>query len=448
MNGQLVWNGFGGSILALCLLFGPAVSLARGAQAAGPKAAASGPLAGTTKPAATPVEKVIDLTKSGLSEELLLRIITRDRLTSDLNSDEMLRLKRAGVSDKVVSAMMEPAAAVGASPPVPSAAAAPVATGNTADAAPTPSAVDVRAALPRAAIEEFDWSTVKTVVQEVFKTNVDVGKGVRALLTKRVQEAGKVRIVERANAATLLKEQDFGASNRVKQGTGARVGQILGAQLYLMGDIVAFGRDDRKTGVTLGTLGFGGALAGVRIGSKSEKAIVVINYRLVDAETSEVIDTGEARGESKRTSKGLGGIFGSSSGVAGGGIDMASSNFAETIIGEAVMDVADKLTAILNSKASSVSVKQSEVEARVADVTGQTVTIAAGSNAGIAVGDRFDVFRIISEIKDPVTGEVLDSNVSKLGELVITSVRERIASGQYTGGAVTAKDGLVRRVIR
>ena len=74
------------------------------------------------------------------------------------------------------------------------------------------------------------------------------------------------------------------------------------------------------------------------------------------------------------------------------------------------------------------------------------VTLAAGSNDGIQLGDRFEVFHILSEIKDPVSGEVLDSKVEKAGDLVITSVRERIASGQYSGGRVSVKNFLARKV--
>lgn len=47
--------------------------------------------------------------------------------------------------------------------------------------------------------------------------------------------------------------------------------------------------------------------------SKSEdKAVVAVDYRLIDAETSQIIATGEARGESSRKGNALGAIGGSS----------------------------------------------------------------------------------------------------------------------------------------
>src|SRR6202163_3986540 len=115
-------------------------------------------------------------------------------------------------------------------------------------------------------IEDFDYSTVMTSVQAVFGTQMNIGQGIQAMLTKRVAEGGKFTIVERRKVNNIMKEQDFGASNRVKKGTGARVGQIRGADLTLMGDIVAFGRDDRKTSAGVGAIvrGAGGAIGGYK----------------------------------------------------------------------------------------------------------------------------------------------------------------------------------------
>src|ERR1700691_2761955 len=149
-------------------------------------------------------------------------------------------------------------------------------------------------------IDNFDYSTVMTAVQSIFGTTQNIGQGINAMMTKRIAEDGRFTVVERRKTNELLKEQDFAASNRVKQGTGARIGQIKGADLTLLGDIVVFGRDDRKTsaGVGAGVFGAGGGAIG---GSKGEyKAVVVLDYRIVDAETSEVVGSGEARGESKR----------------------------------------------------------------------------------------------------------------------------------------------------
>jgi curli biogenesis system outer membrane secretion channel CsgG len=440
----------------------PVMLLGQNPPAAAPKAPATpkaAPAKAAPKPA-SPVDKVEAMVKAGLGEDLVIKSIVKDNLKADLAAEDMVRLKQAGASDRIISAIMDPSSAgspapagvaapavppaPAAPPPAPVPAAAPVVAAAVVAPAPDP-----KSQQRTAAIDEFDWGTVKTTVQEVFHTNVDIGKGIRALLTTRVQQGGKIRIVERAKVQTVMKEQDFDASNRVKKGTGSRIGQIRGADVYVMGDIVAFGRDDRDKRVGLGGLSrYAGPFGGIKVGSKEDKAVVIIDYRMVDAETSEVIDTGEARGESKRTSKGLAGVFGTSTAAGGASVDMTASNFAQTIIGEATIDACDKLAAIMNSKIPGLAKHQVDIEARIADVTGSTVTLAAGANDGIAVGDRFEVFRIVSEIKDPVSGEVLDQKVEKSGELTITSVRDRIATGQYSGGPVAPKTYTARKILQ
>ena len=282
-------------------------------------------------------------------------------------------------------------------------------------------------------MDEFDYSTVKSSVQAVFNTQADIGKGIRAMLIKRMADANKVVVVERAKVDQLIAEQDRNAGNRVKQGSGARVGRISGADAVLAGDIVVFGRDDKKTNIGAG--GFArGPFAGIHIKKEEDKAVVAIDYRLIDAETSEVIATGEARGESIRKSSGFGGMGGVwGAGGGGGGIDMTSSNFGQTIIGEATQDCVNKLGDILSQQATTMKKSFREVETRVADVSGGTMVIAAGASDGVNVGETFEILKVLREVKDPVTKEVLDTVTQPMGTMTITSVRDKIAMGTYTG---------------
>jgi curli biogenesis system outer membrane secretion channel CsgG len=296
-------------------------------------------------------------------------------------------------------------------------------------------------------VDEFDYSAVMTSVQAIFGTQMNIGQGIQAMLVKRVAEGGKFTVVERKKIANVMKEQDFNASNRVKQGSGARVGQIRGADLTLAGDIVVFGRDDRKTsaGVGAGVFGAGGGAIG---GSKGEfKAVVVLDYRIIDEETSEIVGTGEARGESKRTSKSFGAaMFVGGVGV-GGGYSMTSANFGETIIGEATMDAVNKLALNINSAdlTGGADSRENDLDAKVADVSGSSITINAGTAAGLRVGQTFTIYHKGKEIKDPSTGEVLDVQTTPLGTLTITLVRDKISVGNYAGGAPPVVGDIVRK---
>ncbi|MFN0102590.1 MAG: CsgG/HfaB family protein [Bryobacteraceae bacterium] len=295
------------------------------------------------------------------------------------------------------------------------------------------------------AVEEFDYAAVMSAAQSIFGTHVNLGLGIRALLVKRIAQYGKFTVVERAKVNTLIKEQDFGASNRVKKGTQARIGQIRGADYTLMGDIVVFGRDDRSKSVSGGAFGRGGGLVG-GAGSSEGKAVVVIDFRMVDTESSEVVMTGEARGESKRVSRGgFGGFWGGGS-VGAGSAAFTASNFAETIIGEAVMSACDQLAQQISQQSGAAAgARNIEIEAFVAAVEGGTVVLNAGSAAGVQVGDTFEIQRVLREVRDPQTKEVLDVVTQPVGTIKISSVREKIATGAMVGGPAKEGDRAIKK---
>jgi curli biogenesis system outer membrane secretion channel CsgG len=423
--------------------------------AAAPKPASAKPAVAASKPAtaASPVDSIIQSVKAGLSEGLIIKTLQRDNKPMNLTPADLVKLKNAGVSENVISVMLDPASA-----PAPSAAAAPVpAPAPVAAPAPAPAPAPVTASGPpppptaaqlqaqkkRVIVDEFDYSAVKTQVQAVFNTQQDIGKGIRAMLVKRIADANNLVVVERAKIDNLMKEQDFNASNRVKQGSGARVGRISGADAVLAGDIIIFGRDDKKRSIKGGGI-IGGVIGGIASSKNEDKAVVSIAYRLIDAETSEVIATGEARGESARKGNALGAIGGIlGKGVAGVQVDMTSSNFAQTIIGEATQDCVNKLGDILKEQSTSMKKTVREVETSVADVTGNTLVIAAGANDGVNAGDVFEIHEVVREVKDPTTKEVLDRITNKVGEMTVTSVRDKIATGSYVGSP--AKVGFLAR---
>jgi len=89
--------------------------------------------------------------------------------------------------------------------------------------------------------------------------------------------------------------------------------------------------------------------------------------------------------------------------------------------------------------------RELDLDARVADVSGNTITINAGTAAGLAVGQTFTIYHKGKEIKDPTTGEVLDVQTTPLGQLTITTVRDRISMGNYSGSAAPVVGDVVRK---
>jgi hypothetical protein len=86
--------------------------------------------------------------------------------------------------------------------------------------------------------------------------------------------------------------------------------------------------------------------------------------------------------------------------------------------------------------ATAVAAKPVAVNGLVADVSGTTLIINIGTNAGVKVGTKLDVVRP-RVIKDPTTQKDLKKVDTSLGSLTITSADAMTATGMYTGTAPT-----------
>ena len=289
----------------------------------------------------------------------------------------------------------------------------------------------------RVAVMNFDYGTVKTVVASIFGTDQDVGKGITDLMVQKLVQDGKYSVIERAALDKILAEQNFSNSDRADTSSAAKIGKILGVDAIILGSITKFGRDDKKVGgVGGGRGGWTSVVAGV--GKKDSKAEVGITARLVNTSTGEILAAVTGNGESSRGGLFLGGGGGSYGGAGGGAFDMSSSNFAQTILGEAVLkavtDTASQLDAAAANLPAAPIVKVSYA-GLVADVSGATIIINVGAKAGVKVGDTIIVSRAVRTIKDPTTQKVLKTVTNKLGEAVVTEVDADSATATYTGAA-------------
>lgn len=284
----------------------------------------------------------------------------------------------------------------------------------------------------RVAILDFDYGTVHSDVAAIFGTDVDVGKGIGDMLVDRLVNDGKYSVIERKALDKILAEQNFSNSDRADPSSAAKIGKLLGVNAIIVGSITQFGRDDKSTGV--GGVGFGRLGVGIGKVKKSDaKAVVQITARLVDVNTGEILASAQGLGESKRSSTSLGGFGAGTGGGGGAAVDMHSSNFGATIIGEAtnaaVTDVATKL----DSDADKLPTVVVAIDGMVADVNGNTLILNVGKNNGLQVGDKLKVNRTGKEIKDPATGKVLRRVDTPLGEITLTEVDDTSSEGTYAG---------------
>lgn len=287
----------------------------------------------------------------------------------------------------------------------------------------------------RVAVVNFDYATVQGGVSAIFGTNVNVGKGIADLLVVKLVEGGVYSVIERKAIDKLVAEQNFSNSDRADPASAAKIGKLLGVNAIIIGSITQFGRDDKTTSVG------GSALGGITgkyglggVGKKQSKAAVVVSARMVDTNTGEILGVASGKGESTRSGTALLGAGGSSAGRGAGAVDMTSSNFSDTILGEAVGQAVKTLASQIQQSSSKLPTRTVAIDGLVADSSGGTLILNVGSKAGVRVGDKLSVRRPIREIRDPGTGKVIRTVEDTLGELVITEVDEVSAVGKFTGG--------------
>ena len=220
---------------------------------------------------------------------------------------------------------------------------APFALGLAIVAVPAPAAA--QSSRPTVAILDLDFGSV----QQWWSGNWDIGKGIADLIVDELVNDGSYRVIERKRLDAILAEQNFSNSDRADPSAAsvAKIGKALGVKYLIVGSITKFGTENRNVGV--GGRGWGGSKFGIgRVGTSKGKATVGITLRVVDTSTAEIMASAKGEAESSRSGLLLGGGGGGLGGAVGD-VQMGSSDFRETILGEAtekaVTEVATKLVA-------------------------------------------------------------------------------------------------------
>lgn len=210
----------------------------------------------------------------------------------------------------------------------------------------SPALAQSKSTRPTVAVLDFDYGSINNW----WGGNWDIGKGIADMLVDGLLEDGSYRLIERKKLDAILGEQDFSNSDRADPSAAsvAKIGKALGVKYMIVGTITKFGTEESKK--SIGGGGFGGRiLGGARVGKQEGKANVAITARIIDTSTGEIMASAKGEGSSKRSGMLLsgGGAIGGTGG--GGGVSMSSSDYKESILGEAteaaVLQVVAKLVA-------------------------------------------------------------------------------------------------------
>jgi curli biogenesis system outer membrane secretion channel CsgG len=302
----------------------------------------------------------------------------------------------------------------------------------------------VAAQKKRVAVLDFEYGTVKSSVAQIFGSDQDVGKGIADILVDRLVNGGTYAVIERKELNRIIAEQNFSNSDRADASTAAKLARVLGVDAMIIGSITQFGNDNSTTKAGAGALGSVTGRFGLGGAQKSKStAVVQITVRVIDTNTAEILASCQGKGEASRGGVGLVGSGGSVYGpAAGAGIDMKSSGFKNTILGEATNKAVTEAATQLEAKAASLPTVTPEINGIVADASDlKAIIINIGSKNGVRVGAVLKVKRKVREVRDPVTDKVIRSIEEAVGTITITEVDADSAAGAFSGaGAPQIKD--------
>ena len=285
----------------------------------------------------------------------------------------------------------------------------------------------------RVVVFDFDYATVQAQTAALFRTNVDVGKGISDLLVRNLVEDGTYSVIERKDLDRILKEQNFSNSDRADKDSAAKIGKLLGADAIIVGAVTQFGSETKNTQVNEGA---GGALASMfGVAKKKTKAEVVVDARLVDIDTAEIVGVATGTGESSRESTILVNSTATARGAGAGSADFSNSDFQQTLLGEATSAAVTQLSKELIADNVKLVTHTTNVEGLVALVDSGQIVLNIGGKAGLKVGDQLTVKRVTKEVKDPATGQVIRKMASEVGVIRITDVDDISAVGTPVSGS-------------
>jgi curli biogenesis system outer membrane secretion channel CsgG len=286
----------------------------------------------------------------------------------------------------------------------------------------------------RVAVFDFDYATVQSYSSAMFGTNVDVGRGMSDLTVRYLVQDGTYSVIDRKAMDKILAEQNFSNSDRANPNSAAKLGKILGVDAIIVGSVTQFGNETKNTNIGgAGGGWYGHGLGG--FGQKKSKAIVVVDARIINIDTAEIMGVATGKGESSRESTSMTGGGGNWHGFGAGHADFGSSDFQQTIIGEAVNLAVKDLSSGLIADNTKLEARTVTVEGLVAAVDGGQVVLNVGGKAGLKVGDQLNVERVTKEIKDPSTGQVIRKMSTTVGVIKLTDVDDISAVGAPVSGA-------------
>lgn len=250
----------------------------------------------------------------------------------------------------------------------------------------------------------------------------DLGDAWGTILTDQLVQSGRFIVLGEADMrGAAMAEQDLAASGRTAGGKKTpKAGRMSPAQLLVKGAITHV--QETKGG------GGGFGFKGITIGGDAGSAEINITIYVVDSTTGQVKGSKSVIGKSGKRGLRLG-YHGSKL----GGLTGDLGGFEKDNMGQAAIDAVNQAMEYIMAQLESIPWEGSVMVAKP-----DKLIINRGTREGVAPGMKFDIGKV-EELVDEDTGETLSSEMTKIGTVTVTEVKEKIA---YTTPLEGAQKGM------
>jgi curli biogenesis system outer membrane secretion channel CsgG len=269
----------------------------------------------------------------------------------------------------------------------------------------------------------------------------DFGQGMTEMLVTALIDTKRFIVLERKALADIQAEQTLGAGGAVDAGSAATPGKLLGAQALVRGAVTEFTYHRSSKG------GSGSILPGVNVSRASAEAAVVLDIRLYDTSTGQVLDSVKAEGRAKSSGTGVGlDTTGTDERGMPKGYKMSAASFSQTPLGHATRQAIDQAVTLIIGRMEKVPWEAYIAEIDTAETDPKvTLYLNAGSEMGVKVGDMLEIFHPGRPIIDPQTKLAIGrTNDTRLGACKVVSITPTLAVAIPTEGTGFKKDDIVR----
>lgn len=251
-------------------------------------------------------------------------------------------------------------------------------------------------------------------------------EALHAQMITELVNTGRYRVVERENLGGMLKEQDLAASGRMRKGSGARTGDLEGAQIMIKCVITDAEEKSSKGG--------GFSIGGFSKGGGETKYRVAMDVRTYDTTTGLILNTTAVSAEQLKKSQ--------SSGISVGPFSKRQRQSGGDTTGEITRELIQRALEVIDQQTAKLAWKS-----RIVNVQGGKAIILGGSRDGLEPGMKFTVIALGEPIKDAKTGEIIDEGEeTEVGKIQITKVKQKVAFAKKIEGKEPKPGNLVQLI--